>query len=345
MKRILVTGGTGFLGSHLVDRLVELNRSVRILARPSSSLENIDRHVRSDGVEIVRGDLTEPDALRRACQDVDTIFHAAAAVDFSLSKEIFEEVNIKALKSLIGIANDGGVGRFVHISSIGFYGWNSRPIDENVEQHPSNVYEATKLAGEEIVMNAYRKYGLPVSIIEPSFIYGPRARIGVQELFWYVRKGWLPLIDGGRHRLNMVYVSDVVDALILASEKNEAIGERFVIGHDESPTYREIMEVVAEVLEVTPPRWSVPYVAVKPVATFIQKCVEMLGLRWFHFADYLDYTIQDGVLDIGKAKRVLGYHPKIDLAEGMRKTVAWYRDCSDGYNNVRTLPIFQGTSS
>lgn len=345
MRRVLVTGGTGFLGSHLVDRLVETNYNVRVLARPSSSLENIEHHIRRDGIDVVRGDLTEPDSLRQACQDMDMIFHAAAAVDFSLPKKIFEEVNVQALKSLVRIASRSGVRRFVHVSSIGFYGWDKQSIDENMEQHPSNVYEATKLAGEKIVMNAYRNFGLPVSIIEPSFVYGPRARIGVAELFWWVQKKWLPLIDGGKHRLNMVYVSDVVDALILASEKEESIGERFVIGHEESPTYREIMEIVAEVLEVTPPRWSVPYAVAKPVATAIQKCKDILGSRSFHFADYLDYTVQDGVLDIGKAKRILEYCPKVDLVEGMRKTVVWYqerRESIRGYESPMVIEEFVG---
>ena len=345
MRRVLVTGGTGFLGSHLVDRLVEMDDWVRVLARPSSSLENIERHVQSGSIDVVRGDLTDPDSLRLICQDINTIFHAAAAVDFSLPKKVFEEVNVHALKSLVGIASDSGVRRFVHVSSVGFYGWNNRPIDENMEQHPSNIYEATKLAGEKIVMNAYRDGGLPISIIEPSFVYGPRARIGIPEIFWWVQKGWLPLIDGGRHRLNMVYVSDVVDALILASEKEEAIGERFVIGHDESPTYREIMDVVAALLDVKPPFWSIPYAVAKPVATVIQKCSEIFGRRSFRFADYLDYTVQDGVLDIGKAKRILGYRPKVDLVDGMRKTVAWYRERREsirGFDSSMVIEEFVG---
>ena len=326
MTCVLVTGGTGFLGSHLVDRLVALGTNVRILARPSSSLQNIREHIHKTGVEIVRGDLLDTDSLLRACDGVDAIFHTAAAVDFSLPEETFQEVNVRALRDVLIIACDAGIARFVHVSSIGFYGWSGRPIDERVEQRPTNVYEATKLEGERIVLQAHRDRGLPATIIQPSFIYGPRARIGVLELLWWVKKGWLPHIDGGKHRLNMVYVSDVVDALILAAEKEEATGERFVIGHDISPTYREIMGVVAETLDVSPPRWSVPYWLANPVAVFLQFAGDLLDIEPFHFADYLDYTIQDGVLDISKAKRVLGFQPRIALKEGMAETVAWFRE-------------------
>ena len=124
----------------------------------------------------------------------------------------------------------------------------------------------------------------------------------------------------------MVYVSDVVDAMILVAEKEEAVGERFVIGHDISPTYWEIMDVVAESLDVSPPRWSVPYWLVKPAAVFLQSAGDLLGMHPYRFADYLDYTAQDGVLDISKAKRVLEFQPKVTLKEGMAKTVAWFQE-------------------
>ena len=140
----------------------------------------------------------------------------------------------------------------------------------------------------------------------------------------------------------MVYVSDVVDALILASQKEEAIGERFVIGHDMSPTYREIMDVVAESMGVTPPRWSVPYWLAKPFALFLQMGGDVLGMEPFRFADYLDYTIQDGVLDISRAKRVLGFRPKVALKEGMAETVAWFREHPKFIQNKESLPLAEG---
>jgi nucleoside-diphosphate-sugar epimerase len=142
----------------------------------------------------------------------------------------------------------------------------------------------------------------------------------------------------------MVYVSDVVDALILAAEKEEAVGERFVIGHDISPTYREIINVVAESLDVSPPRWSVPYWLAKPAAVFLQSAGDLLGMKPYRFADYLDYTVQDGVLDISKAKRVLEFQPKVTLKEGMAKTVAWFQEHGGRTRTRESLSLAGGFS-
>lgn len=339
MKPILVTGGTGFLGSHLVDGLVSRGERVRVLVRPTSSLENIIEHVKRGGVEVVEGDLLDSESLKRACRGTETIFNVAAAVDFSLPGKLFETVNVHALMSFVELAGEAGVNRFVHVSTVGFYGWNGRPIDEKTSQYPNNIYEESKLRGEEILLNAYRDVGFPVAIIEPSFIYGPRARVGIPEILWYMQKRWMPLIEGGNHRLNIVYVSDVVDALILASEKEEAMGECFVIGHEVSPTYREILDAVAVVLGVRTPRWSVPYSVAKPAAVILEKGARFLGFHPPALGDYLDYTVLDGLLDISKAKRVLGYSPKVGLNEGVERTVAWFREHTDLIRLEESPPV------
>ena len=328
MKAVLVTGGTGFLGSHLVDRLVSDGKKVRVLARPTSSIANIREHIENGNVEILRGDLRDVESIKQACRGVKEIYNTAGAVDFSLPEEIFYSVNVHALRAFVNTAVEARVERFIHVSSIGFYGWNQGPINEESKHQPLNVYETTKLLGEQVVFEAYEKKGLPVTVIEPSAIYGPRARVGIPQMIKWVKKGWMPLIDGGNHRLNMVYVSDVVDALILASGKREAIGESFVIGNEDSPSYREIIEILSDCLEVDSPKWSIPSGLAKFFSAIIQKGAELLGLDFFPLYDYLSYMTLDGVVDISKAKRILGYSPKVGLQEGMQKTVEWF--CENG---------------
>lgn len=339
MKPILVTGGTGFLGSHLVDELVARGERVRVLVRLTSSLENIIGHVKRGNVEVVEGNLLDPESLKRACSGAEMIFNVAAAVDFSLPGKLFESVNVHALMNFVELAGEAGINCFVHVSTVGFYGWNGRPIDEKTQQYPTNIYEESKLRGEKVLLDAYRDVGFPVAIIEPSFIYGPRARVGIPAIFWTVQKRWMPLIDGENHRSNMVYVSDVVDAMILASEKEEAMGECFVIGHEVSSTYREILDIVAEVLGVRTPRWSVPYAVAKPVAAILEKGARFLGFHPLPLSKYLDYTVLDCLLDIGKARRVLGYCPKVGLKEGMERTVAWFREYTDLIRQEESLPV------
>ncbi len=324
MGKILVTGGTGFLGSHLIDRLVREGEKVRVLIRPTSSLKYISDHIKNNSVEIVTGDLTDPESLKIACQQISAIFHTAAVIDLSKSKETFEAINIDALDNLVEIACNHRVRRFIYVSTIGSYKWQQSPIDENVEQQPSNIYELSKLEGENIVMRAHRNRGLEAVIIEPSAIYGPRARIVVPEMLWYIQRSWMPMIDGGQKRLNMVYVTDVVDSLLLAYRKQEATGERFIIGSDESYTYKEILDTLAEILGLQPLRWSIPYDIAKFISTLIGYFSKLFNIDTLPLWNYIDYMATDLVINIEKAESILGYKPRVKLYEGLINTVNWF---------------------
>ncbi len=326
---ILVTGGTGFLGSHLVDGLVARGDTVRVLIRSSSSLKYIRPHMHSGYVEVVQGDLTDAGSLESACEGVQIVFNCAAVVDFQSTKNQLEAVNVSGLASLTKAALKHHVQRLIHVSSAGLYGWEKGVIHEGWDVRPDNEYERTKAQGEGILLQTHREKGLPVVILQPSFIYGPRARIGMRELFRYAGNPWLPLVDGGKHRLNMVYVSDVVDVLIRSADIETAVGQRFIIGHLDNPTYREIVKTAAELMGVSTARWSLPYGFVKPMASLLQKWGGTLAQHSIPYSDYLDYMVRDGVMDISKAERILGFVPKVSLDEGMLRTVTWFRQNTD----------------
>lgn len=319
---ILVTGATGLVGSHLVDRLAGDGQYVRVLARPASNLTWLMPHVQRGRVEIVTGDLADAGLTDRICRNVDTVYHAAAAVDFSLRETEVRSVNIDAVRLLAASVLKNGVRRMIHLSSIGACRWGREPINESTPLAAVNLYEATKMEGDRFLLAAHERQGLPVVILAPSAIYGPRARIVIPEMLWYLKKGWMPLVDGGRHRLNMVHVSDVVEALILAARVPEAEGKRFLVGHTESPTFRRIFGVMAECLGISPPFWSVPSWAALPAARILAR------LGWlrapFPLDEYLGYASRDAVLDISRAREVLGYRPRVNLEEGMASTLDWF---------------------
>lgn len=318
----MVTGATGLVGSHLVDRLVREGRFVRALVRPSSRLTWLTPHVQRGRAEIVTGDLSDAGLIDRICRNVDTVYHTAAAVDFSLGEAVVRSVNIDAVRILAASVLKNRVRRMIHLSSIGACRWGSEPIDESTPLEAVNVYEATKMEGDRFLLAAHERQGLPVVVLAPSAIYGPRARIVIPEMLWYLRKGWMPLVDGGRRRLNMVHVSDVVEAMILAARVPKAVGRRFLIGHTESPTFRRIFEVMAGCLGISPPFWSVPGWAALPAARLLTR------LEWlrapFPLDEYMEYATRDAVLDISRARKVLGYEPRVNLAEGMASTIEWF---------------------
>jgi len=323
---ILVTGGTGFLGSHLVDRLVAEGHRVRVLIRPTSQLDFLQVHLGEGTIECIKGDLTDPSSLQRACQGVEAIFHAAAAVDLTLSRRRIFKVNVWALERFLEIARARSIRRFVYVGSVGFYRVRpGEPIREDSPCCPWNAYEASKLEAERIVLRHGQTHGLPVTVLEPSAIYGPRARVGIPMMLRLIERGWFPYIDSGHHRLNMVYVSDVVEALIQALQSPQAVGQRLIIGGPSSPTYREIFQTVAKLLGVDPPQRNVSYPVAKAFARLIEIGAKLTGRSPPFASAYLDYAARDMIVDSSRAQQVLGYRPRVDLEEGMRCTVEWFR--------------------
>lgn len=324
--KILLTGGTGFLGSHLVDRLVALGHSIRVLVRSTSSLKYIQPHVESGKVDVIQCDLTDKQSLDAAIRNITWIYNCAACVGFYPTTEELRKVNVFGLKCLAEAAVQHKIARFIHISSIGVYSWTDGPIHETTPIRPMNQYERTKAEGESILLQMHQQHGLPIIILQPSFIYGPRAKIGMRELFWYIRKPWLPLVDKGKHRLNMIYISDVIDALVHVKEINDAVGERFIIGHHDHPTYREIIRTASEILDIPTTRLSLPFRIVKPLAYLTQKLGFTPKSNSIPYSEFLKYMNRDGVLNISKAKRMLDFDPKINLEEGLRRTVTWFQE-------------------
>jgi nucleoside-diphosphate-sugar epimerase len=215
--------------------------------------------------------------------------------------------------------------RFVQISSIGAFSKDHAIIDEETPLTPINNYERSKVEGESIALNYWKERKLPVTILEPSAVYGPRVRIGFRYLLDVLNRGKMRYPVNENTKLNMVYVSDLVQAVELALSVPEAIGERFIIGDEVSYTYKQIIELAAKELGVPPPRKHVPFSLAKWYAFLVQTGAKMVGRKPQLTVAYFDYITTDMVLDISKAKRILGYKPRYSLAEGMKEMVTWFR--------------------
>ena len=326
MASFLITGATGFVGSHVAEEAIRRGGTVRALARPNSDTT----HLRSLGAEIVPGDLTDPAILATAANGVDYVIHCAAKVGDWGPVDDYRAVNVEGLRALLDAVRGQPLTRFVHVSSLGVYEARHHYGTNETEPLPANHidgYTQSKVECETLALEYHRKYEVPVTILRPGFIYGPRDRTILPRLAERLAAGTIVYIARGRYALNTTYVGNLVEAIFLAAENPKAIGEVFNITDGELVTKRRFFEAVADGLQLPRPKMSIPLFLAKPLARWregvfrrknkpnppriTQASVKFAGLN-------LDFSI-------AKARTVLGYDPKIGFDEGMKNAIEWQR--------------------
>ncbi|MFO0951681.1 MAG: NAD-dependent epimerase/dehydratase family protein [Isosphaeraceae bacterium] len=322
-KTIFITGGTGLVGSHVVEEALARGHAVRTLVRPSSDTRWLDAW----GVEKVPGDLEDVDALRVGCSGADWVINCAAKVGDWGTLEEFRKLNVEALRLLLDAAAEARVGRFVHVSSLGVYeGRDHHWSDETVPPAAESLdaYTRSKVEAEALALQYHAERGLPVSIVRPGFIYGPRDRTVLPKLLTVLKNGRFFFFGSGEQGLNCIYVKNLVQAIFLAAEVPEAVGEVFNVTDGARVTKREFVNGVARRAGLKPPRRKIPLwlawtLAVlmerrakrknSPVPPLVNKArYKFLGLN-------LDFSIE-------KARRVLGYKPLYSTEQGLDEAMA-----------------------
>ena len=321
--KALITGATGFVGSHLADKLLEKNYEVYCLKRSTSSTKWLD----GKNVKYVEGDLFSNEALEKCIKDMDYVFHVAGVVK-AKTKEGFYHGNSDSTKNLLEITYrvNPGLKKFIYISSLAACGpaKSDKPVDENTVPDPITTYGLSKLKAEEEVYKYRDKF--PISIISPPAVFGPRDT----EILIYFKtfsKGLNSVIGFDAKYLSLVYVEDLVDGIILAAENNKADGQKYFVCFDKAFNWDEIGSLTSKLLgkkalKIRLPHsvlYSVGYLAElfstfssKPATLNIEKCKDITQLRW--------------VCSNEKAKRELGFKAKYSLEESFRKTIDWYKE-------------------
>jgi len=322
-----VTGATGFVGSHLAERLVKEGFRVRALV-----LEDEDASfLEALGVACVRGDLRDSAAeLRTGLEGVTHVFHCAAWVADLAVREQMAEVNVSGLRNLLEATRGIDLVRFVFLGSIVVYGDRDQvDIDESFPfSKTGDSYNYTKIESERVLGAFVRETGLPAVILRPSYIYGPRDTRLFPSLIDAVRAGEWVYLSGGRLPIALSYVGHVVDACVLAAARDEAVGEGFIITDGESITRRELTELVCDALRLRRPRASVPRGVGKALCPF-GDCMRALFRRQKpYFINRFLYHFAGAHLtfDISKARKLLGYAPKRPMRELLLDTVQWFRE-------------------
>jgi len=321
-RKILVTGATGFTGSHLARTLRDRGYCVRALVRERKRVGLLD----PTGMEMVEGDLRDAESLRRACDGVNTVFHLAALYRREgASEREFFEVNAEGTRRLLEAAQQAGVERFLHCSTVGVQGEiRNPPATEEAPYNPGDHYQRSKVEGERYALSFFRSGKLSGVVVRPAGIYGPGDRRFL-KLFRGVAKGTFTMIGDGKVLYQMTYVQDLVDGMILAAERKDVQAEVFTLAGAEYTTLSELVLRIGRAMGV---QVKIRYVPVWPVMAAARACQAVCRLIRVEPPLYprrLDFFTKSRAFDISKARRVLGYEPKVDLDTGLRLTAEWYR--------------------
>ncbi len=350
-KTVLVTGGTGFVGGRLAERLsLEQGARVRVLTRNWSKAVWAARYA----VEIVRADLTAPETLREAVNGVDVIFHCASG---PATRGGYRATNVEGTRHLVDVALEERVSRFVYVSSTAVHGtgWPN-VLDESAEyRYTGRDYSDSKIDAEELLFRCRKEKRLPIAIVRPTYVWGARSQLFTVNPLRAMSNGSFSLVDAGLGSCHAVYVDNLVDAILLAGARNEAVGEAFIITDgEEDITWQEFYGHYMRLLRIC----AVPSVnSTSPTIRmgvrlngFLSRALEKLSPNpaplWRRALRRGCYTVKQtlsrrgvpqtvwdlnkyawrGRIDISKARRRLGYNPRFSLVSGMAATERWVRD-------------------
>jgi nucleoside-diphosphate-sugar epimerase len=325
----LITGATGFVGSHLAEACAARGLPIRTLARPNSDTALLERL----GATILRGDIMDPETGRQAVAGAEVVVHCAGKVGDWGPVEEFRAANVEGLRNLLEACKDRPNQRFVYLSTLGVYAARHHYGTDESEPLPDghiDGYTQSKVEAERLALEYHRRHGVPVVVLRPGFVYGTRDRTVMPKLLNNLRLRrvrYLGLRSAGR-AMNSIYVGNLVEAIFLAVEKPQAVGQVYNLTDGETVSKRRFIEAVADgaglphPLPVRPPLWLARLLSWwwerqarrrgdTEAPPLTQAGIKLLGLN-------LDFSI-------AKAKRELGYQPRVPFDQAIRETMAWYR--------------------
>jgi len=308
-SRVLVTGGAGFIGSHLLDELVKEGFEVTVLDNFSTGrIENIRHHLEKEKIRFIKGDVRDRRDVEEALEGVDAVFHLAAitSVPYSIKHpEITYEVNVNGTKNLLEACLHKDIERLIYLSTCAVYGEPEYlPIDEKHPTNPISPYAWSKLKAEESCMRFYAAHGLEAVVLRPFNVYGSRQRNDyyggvVARFIEHIRCGEPPVIYGdGTQTRDFIYVDDAVRAFILALNNKNAVGRRFNIATGIPTSINGLVGILVELFGGE--GWKPKYV------------------------DAIKGDIRHSYADIREAKKHLGFEPRISLREGLSTLIEFY---------------------
>ncbi len=323
-----VTGGTGFLGRHLIPALCRAGHNVRVLTRDPAAHEWLKRYPR---IEIVRGDVTDARSLVGALDGCTHVVHAAGLFRFWGSWDYFERTNVHGTHNMLNAAVGVPIKSFVHISTVALIGTPDpqRIVDETHPAQPADHYQQSKWQAEEAARAALRDHGVPIVILRPGAFYGPLGTYAFNRLFFRdPLRGIIMQVNGGRYITFPVYIADVAQAILLAFTRGRA-GEVYNICGD-SLTHREAFDIICAEGKIRFPRLTIPGWVGVNTARALTAFSALTRSEPFYPITLRSYVYNYWRVSSDKAKHELGFAP-LDFREGARHTLAWYRAGQPGH--------------
>ena len=320
---VLVTGGTGFLGSHVVEQLARSGRPVRVLVRKSSDTRFLKT---LPSLEFAEGSVDDLGSVRAAAQGATAVVHAAGLVK-ARSADEFMRTNRGGTENLLDAAIDAGVKRFVLVSSLAALrpsDGRGEPIPEDVEPRPVTDYGRSKLAAERSALA--KKDRLELVIVRPPAIYGPRDR-EILAFFKSIKLGVLPLLGPTQNKLSMIYGADCAAACIAALDANVPSGSVYHVDDGRSHTMQELIELTESAMGKRARfRFHLPRKLVETAAFGAELYGRATNTAVMLTRDKCNELFEQWVCDGTRARRELNWNPSVSFEDGIRRTVAWYKE-------------------
>jgi len=327
--RVLVTGASGFTGGHLARALAAAGQQVRALVREDrrasgsfgASADGLFEHV-----DLVTGDLRDGVAIAKAVEGVDVVYNIAALYrEAGLSTDTYRAVNATAVGQLVEQAARAGVRRVVHCSTVGVHGdIQHPPANEDAPIRPGDVYQRTKVEGEELARDAAGRFKIEVTIARPSGIYGPGDRRLLKLFRHAVRR--FPTLGRGEIYYHLTYIDDLVEGFRRCGEHPAAANRTYILAGGEVTTLNEVIATIADAAGVAPQRWHLPVWPFWLAGAACEAICAPFGVEPPLYRRRVDFFTKSRAFDITRARTEIGYAPKIGVREGITRTLIWYRE-------------------
>ena len=334
---ILITGGNGLLGRNLVAALHDRGDSVRVLILPAEDASWLE----DQGVAVHRGDIRRRETLAAPMRGVDAVLHLAGMMGVWRPVEEYSAANVTGTENVCRAALSEGVSRLVHISSWTVYGMAlGAHVGEDFPLRPfREPYAITKAAGDTVVQRMIVEDGLPAVIIRPDTFFGPGDQLHFGRMADRLKSGRAIIVGRGDNALPFVYVSDVVQGVLLALDQERAVGHVYNIATDRPLTQQQFLNAIAREIGASPPLLHVPYRALYAAGYIAERIAQVTGAQRQPVLTRLGVKVFGTVNRhaIEKARRELGYRPQVPVDEGIRLAASWYRAQSQPVRSARRV--------
>jgi len=318
--KALVTGATGFVGNYLIEELLKHNYKITCLVRKETKLHNQNK------INLVLGNITNKESVDEAVKGKDIVFHLVGIGNISAlsrdSYEKFREVNVEGTRNVLDACKKYKVKKIIYLSSTAAMGLIKKSvINENDICNPKTPYQKSKYESEQLIKGYIQRYNLPVIILRPTMIYGPRMKHGqILKIYKLMKRGFFPFVDGGNATIPAVHVKDVVDA-IMAAAKNGRIGETYILASDDNKSLREIVSIIKIKGNLKVVKINMPKSFLKIPVFILQNISLIININPPMTLQRLNSFTFNRVFDISKAKKELGWTPKIKFEQGLEETI------------------------